>query len=204
MIVAINTVGPVFDFDISSGMPKSVVGIEGAKGGLSGSPIFHTALTDVATISSQVQIPVIGCGGVSSVEHVVKMLMAGAQAVQLYTSAHVLGVNAPQIFTKLNQQLIGWLTSNGYRGVEEIKGFALPLLSQPTTLKVVVPQVLDTQCVGCDLCVPVCLPGSISILEQGDNKASHVVLINESSCVGCGHCVSVCPTTPSALVQQRR
>ncbi len=58
-IIAINSFGPVLDFDISNGSPESIVGIKGALGGLSGSHLFNIALTDVAMISKEVKIPVI-------------------------------------------------------------------------------------------------------------------------------------------------
>lgn len=52
-------------------------------GGLSGPAIFPIALRMVHQISRAVRIPVIGCGGISTAEDVVEMMVAGATAVQV-------------------------------------------------------------------------------------------------------------------------
>lgn len=192
-IVAINTFGPVFDFSVEKGgIAKPVLGIEGAKGGMSGSPIFNIALTDVAEIRYQVGIPVIACGGVRTAEHIVKMIMAGASGVQVYTAAHVRGVNAPTIFSELNIELIKYLDRIGVDKISDVKDKALKLLSQETNLKPLVPELHTNTCTGCNICIPICLPMAISESPH-DNKARHIININQDACVGCGHCVAVCP-----------
>ncbi|MCF0165859.1 MAG: dihydroorotate dehydrogenase [Bacteroidales bacterium] len=52
-------------------------------GGLSGDCIFPIALRMVYQVSNACSVPVIGCGGVSSGEQAVEMMMAGARAVQV-------------------------------------------------------------------------------------------------------------------------
>ena len=52
-------------------------------GGFSGAAIFPIALRMVYQVAHAVKIPVIGCGGVSSAEDVVEMMMAGATGVQV-------------------------------------------------------------------------------------------------------------------------
>ena len=52
-------------------------------GGFSGPAIFPVALRMVYQVSHACRIPVIGCGGVSSAEDVIEMMMAGAQAVEV-------------------------------------------------------------------------------------------------------------------------
>ena len=52
-------------------------------GGFSGAAIFPIAVRMVYQVAHAVKIPVIGCGGVSSAEDVVEMMMAGATAVQI-------------------------------------------------------------------------------------------------------------------------
>lgn len=55
-------------------------------GGFSGPAIFPMALRMVYQVSRAVDIPVIGCGGVSSAEDVLEMMMAGASAVEVGTA----------------------------------------------------------------------------------------------------------------------
>ena len=52
-------------------------------GGYSGAAIFPIALRMVYQVAKNCHIPVIGCGGVSSAEDVIEMMMAGATAVQV-------------------------------------------------------------------------------------------------------------------------
>jgi dihydroorotate dehydrogenase (NAD+) catalytic subunit len=52
-------------------------------GGFSGAAIFPIAVRMVYQVAHAVKIPVIGCGGVSSAEDVIEMMMAGATAVQV-------------------------------------------------------------------------------------------------------------------------
>lgn len=56
--------------------------IANTMGGFSGSAIFPVALRMVYQVSSAVNIPVVGMGGVSSAEDVIEMMLAGATAVE--------------------------------------------------------------------------------------------------------------------------
>lgn len=57
--------------------------IANTMGGFSGSAIFPMALRMVYQVSSAVNIPVVGMGGVSSAEDVIEMMLAGATAVEI-------------------------------------------------------------------------------------------------------------------------
>lgn len=52
-------------------------------GGFSGNAVFPVAVRMVYQVSKACNIPVMGCGGVSSAKDVVEMMMAGATAVQV-------------------------------------------------------------------------------------------------------------------------
>ncbi|MEN6516779.1 MAG: dihydroorotate dehydrogenase [Methanospirillum sp.] len=77
-LVAINTVRAM---RISTGLRRPVLG--NRYGGLSGPAVFPIAVRCVYELAEAVRVPVIGCGGVSSAENVLEMLMAGASAVQV-------------------------------------------------------------------------------------------------------------------------
>lgn len=55
-------------------------------GGFSGQAVFPVALRMVWQVSRACGIPVVGCGGVSSAEDVLEMMMAGASAVEVGTA----------------------------------------------------------------------------------------------------------------------
>ena len=60
---------------------KSV--IANTMGGFSGDAIFPVAVRMVYQVSKACNIPVMGCGGVSTAKDVIEMMMAGASAVQV-------------------------------------------------------------------------------------------------------------------------
>jgi len=80
-VVAINTL-KAMAIDIETGYP-----ILGNKfGGLSGQAIKPVAVRCVYELSSNLEIPVIGVGGIASWEDAAEMIMAGASAVQVGTA----------------------------------------------------------------------------------------------------------------------
>jgi dihydroorotate dehydrogenase (NAD+) catalytic subunit len=52
-------------------------------GGFSGDAVFPVAVRMVYQVAKACNIPVMGCGGVSSAKDVIEMMMAGATAVQV-------------------------------------------------------------------------------------------------------------------------
>lgn len=193
LIISNNTYGPVFDFDIDTkGNPNRVVGVQGAKGGLSGEAVFHITLTDVADLASELKIPVIASGGVTSPLRALKMMYAGARMVQVYSLLHDKATEGPETLKKLTTGLLKEMDKHGVVDIRDVVGRALGLLDLRTDLDPKVPTVNVDKCTGCDKCVEVCLPGSIHEVES-DNRRLHAVTIDAISCIGCGHCVSVCP-----------
>jgi dihydroorotate dehydrogenase (NAD+) catalytic subunit len=82
-IVAINTVKAM---RISTGMRRPVLG--NRYGGLSGSAMFPIAVRCVYELYESCSIPIIGCGGVSTADHVIEMMMAGASAVEIGSAVY--------------------------------------------------------------------------------------------------------------------
>lgn len=80
-IVAINTIKAM---RISTGLRRPVLG--NRFGGLSGKAIFPVAIRCVYELYESCSLPIIGCGGVSSAEDVIEMMMAGASAVEIGTA----------------------------------------------------------------------------------------------------------------------
>jgi dihydroorotate dehydrogenase (NAD+) catalytic subunit len=80
-ITAINTVVGM-DIDLATGRPV----FERVHAGLSGPAVMPIALDAVWRISRTVDIPVIGVGGITSVEDAMKFFIAGAAAIQVGTA----------------------------------------------------------------------------------------------------------------------
>ncbi|MBI1657160.1 MAG: dihydroorotate dehydrogenase [Thaumarchaeota archaeon] len=117
-ITAINTV-QALAIDIEAQRPKLSNGI----GGLSGIPIGTIAQRCVAQIHSQFDIPIMGCGGVSTWEDAVALVLAGASAVQLGSA---LGYGSPdRVFADVNDGIARYMERKGVRSVREMVGRAL-------------------------------------------------------------------------------
>ena len=86
--------------------------------GLSGAAIKPIALRMVHEICQQVKVPVIGMGGIYSVEDVIEFIMVGATAVQIGT-AHF---TDPLIGKKLVEGLSDFFTKEGIKNLSEIRG----------------------------------------------------------------------------------
>ena len=77
-ISLINTILSM-DIDIAKRRPI----LKNNMGGLSGTAVFPVALRMVYQVARAVSIPVVGMGGVDSAEDVIKMMLAGASAVEV-------------------------------------------------------------------------------------------------------------------------
>ncbi|MDE5605553.1 MAG: dihydroorotate dehydrogenase [Eubacterium sp.] len=64
-------------------MKRRIPVIANKMGGFSGNAIFPVAVRMVYQVAKACNIPVMGCGGVSSAKDVIEMMMAGATAVQV-------------------------------------------------------------------------------------------------------------------------
>jgi dihydroorotate dehydrogenase (NAD+) catalytic subunit len=80
-VSAINTVVGV-DFDLETGRPVFARG----SAGYSGPAILPIALQKVWECSKAVSIPIVGIGGITSIDDVRKFFLAGATAIQVGTA----------------------------------------------------------------------------------------------------------------------
>ena len=115
-ITAINTVRATA-IDVETQRPI----LSSKFGGLSGTPIKPIALRCVFEISSQYDIPIIGCGGISTWEDAVEFFLAGASAVQLGSA---IGDNWVGVFDDINKGILQYMERKGYSSIKEIVGLA--------------------------------------------------------------------------------
>lgn len=90
-------------------------------GGLSGTPIKPVAVRCVYEISSRFDVPIIGCGGISTWEDAVEFILAGASAVQLGSAV---GDRWLDVFDQVNSGIERYLEARGYGSVQEMVGLA--------------------------------------------------------------------------------
>jgi dihydroorotate dehydrogenase (NAD+) catalytic subunit len=110
-IVAINTVKAM---RISVPLGRPILG--NRFGGLSGRAVFPIAVRCVYELYEACEVPVIGCGGISTAEDVVEMMMAGASAVEIGSAV----LEDPAIFARIAKELY----TKGGKSPKEIVGCA--------------------------------------------------------------------------------
>lgn len=88
-------------------------------GGLSGASIKPIAVRCVYEISSKFDIPIIGCGGVSSWEDAVEFILGGANAVQIGSAvAEKLGY----IFSEINSGISKYMEKKNFQKIGDMVG----------------------------------------------------------------------------------
>jgi dihydroorotate dehydrogenase (NAD+) catalytic subunit len=89
-------------------------------GGFSGPAIFPIALRMVYQVSQACNIPIIGCGGISSAHDVIEMMMAGATAVQI----GAMNLKNPYICKEIIEQLPEVMEKFDIENLNDIIGIA--------------------------------------------------------------------------------
>jgi dihydroorotate dehydrogenase (NAD+) catalytic subunit len=91
-------------------------------GGLSGPAIRPIAVRLVYQVAQVVHIPIVGAGGVISVDDAIEFLMAGASAVQVGTASFA----DPVATERLVDGVAAWMAAHGVQALDELIGAALP------------------------------------------------------------------------------
>jgi dihydroorotate dehydrogenase (NAD+) catalytic subunit len=121
---AISAIAPLPAFALDAKHRTAALG-SGA-GWLSGPAIRTVALRVVHAVAGAVRIPVIGIGGVSSLDDVLDMLAAGASAVGLATAA----LADPRLPGRLGKELEACCAREGVADVGELVGTSQPRARQ--------------------------------------------------------------------------
>ncbi len=90
-------------------------------GGMSGPAIKPVALRCVYQVYQNVDIPLMGVGGVTNYRDVVEFIYAGASCVQIGTAVMYQGL---EVFPEINQGLLKFMKEKNYQKVEEMVGLA--------------------------------------------------------------------------------
>ena len=72
-------------------------------------------------IASKYDIPIIGCGGISTWEDAIEFFLAGASAIQLGSA---IGDNWINVFNDINKGILKYMKQKNYSTVNEMVGLA--------------------------------------------------------------------------------
>ena len=114
-LTAVNTVR-AFPIDVESGGAA----LSNGYGGLSGGAMRPVALRCVYEIREELEVPIMGCGGVGRWEDAVQFFLAGADAVQVGTAT----VKKFEIFNDINLGVVSYLERKGIGRVSDLVGAA--------------------------------------------------------------------------------
>jgi len=115
-IVAINTL-KAMKIDIELKMPV----LSNKIGGYSGNAIKPIGIRCVYEISKNVDIPVIGVGGITTGEDAIEYFMAGASAIQIGSGIYYRGID---IFKTICDEIEIWMKKHRYNDLSAIIGVA--------------------------------------------------------------------------------
>jgi ferredoxin len=180
-----DALGPVMLIDIETGQPK--LGGPRGFGGLSGGALKPLTLRMVFEIASTYDIPVIGCGGISTWQDAVEYFMAGATMIAACSVGHQKG---PGVYSSILDGLSRYLENRGL-SLAEIRGLAIRKVAErqkkgwAEITKPIPPTVIAEKCTACKLCEPACVYEAMKVEE--------VARIDPEICYGCGLCVDICP-----------
>ncbi len=114
-LTAVNTVR-AFPVDVESGRPA----LSNGYGGLSGGAMRPVALRCVYELREELDVPIMGCGGVARWEDAVQFFLAGADAVQLGTAT----VRRFDTFNEVNVGILSYMERKGLAKLADMVGAA--------------------------------------------------------------------------------
>lgn len=178
--------GPCLEIDIQTERP--LLGKLDGTCRMTGAPIKPFVTYFVYRLARNVEIPVIGVGGVMTGEDAVETLMAGATAVGVCTAAILKG---PEVLGQIVKGVESIVEKKGATDIYKIIGVGTRHIREKEEKGIVAyerrPPIIDASlCNSCGLCKRSCIYDAITI--------NRVATVNEQACYGCGLCSSICPT----------
>jgi len=190
-VTTTNSLSGLAGIDLDTFAPLPNVGGIGIFGGYGGPALKPVSLRCTASIANTLEIPILGCGGVSTWKDAVEYLLCGASLVEICTAVMWNGIS---IIDKLTNGLSKYLEKHGFSAPEDMIGKALTYISGFPDLDLsikLVARIDEQRCNGCGICVKACDSGGYqAITMYGEEEVARV---DSDKCDGCGLCVGVCP-----------
>ena len=115
-ITAVNTLkGLAIDINMRRPILANITG------GLSGPAVKPVSLRCVWEVAQAVDIPVIGCGGITNGKDAVEYFLAGASALEVGTAVMTHGFG---VYNEINDGIAEYMNENGFSKIEEMVGLA--------------------------------------------------------------------------------
>ncbi|MFO7969646.1 MAG: 4Fe-4S binding protein [Bacillota bacterium] len=186
-VVAINSLGPTMKIDIDT--RKIIYGNDKGFVWTSGPAIKPIALATVYKIKqAEPSLTVIGVGGIKTADDVIEFLLAGASAVQMLSSALLMGKT---LYSKIIEALPKALKKHGFSSIQEVIDSNL---EKHVVYKRSLPVLDEDKCIDCMLCQKICPYFAIDY--------PGVITFNPDKCFECGLCIAKCPTNAISFKEE--
>jgi dihydropyrimidine dehydrogenase (NAD+) subunit PreA len=182
--------------DFTDFSPLPTLDAHDMAGTYTGTGLKPVALRWTAVLARAFDVPLLGSGGVSTWQDAVEFFAVGAGAVQVGTAVEWHGIG---IIDQLKDGLEDYLEKHGFSNMRVIRGKALPFIVGFDQLDLeykLVATLVESECIGCDLCVRACNDGGFQAITMVDD----IAIVDPAKCDGCGLCIYVCPPDIMSLV----
>jgi len=177
-IVAINSLGPGIKIDLEK--RRLQLGNASGDSWVSGPAIKPYALQRIRAIRNNFpEMPLIAVGGIENAKDVIEFILAGADSVQMLSSALIHGKSRYQ---KIIDDLPDVLEKYNFESIAAVKSTKL---SAPVKKENDFPAINLEKCIECFRCVDVC--PTFALTYKNDFH------LDDSKCIRCGTCESRCP-----------
>jgi dihydropyrimidine dehydrogenase (NAD+) subunit PreA len=197
-VTATNTLSGLGGIDLEKLSPLPTVGEIGTFGGYSGPGLKAVSLRCAASIARSVDIPLAGCGGVSTWQDAAEFIAIGSSLVQVCTAVMW---NGYDILTKFTKGLDSYLDDHNFAKVSDLVGQALPKLRNYPDIDLEIKMLANVDtvtCNGCGLCIKACDGGGFEAINMNEKKA----IVDIYKCDGCGLCIGICPQDSIQMVSK--
>ncbi len=189
-ISAINTVAVIMGVDLKTLTPLPDVSGKSTHGGYSGPAIKPIALKAIASLASDLDIPISGIGGIETWSDAAEFILLGASTLQVCTAVMFHGF---KIIEELEDGLRSFMEDHGFSQIEDFTGLSLSRITEHNSLDrqaKLISSIDKTTCVKCDLCVVSCRDAGYQAITTGDDR---IPVVDKNLCTGCSLCAQVCP-----------
>jgi dihydroorotate dehydrogenase len=103
---------------VANSMPEN---FRNKRGGLSGKAIKNSSTNIIEHLYPKIDVPIIGCGGISTAKDAFEKILAGATLVQLYTGLVYEGIS---VVRNIKKGLVELIKKEGYSNIQDAVGQA--------------------------------------------------------------------------------
>jgi len=191
----INTINSIMGIDLDTMKIQPSVGGLSSHGGFAGPAVKPIALHLLSQVTSdpEINLSISGIGGISTWRDALEFILLGADSVQICTAVMHYGF---RIIDDLIEGMTNWMEEKGYTSLNEIKGKAIPQITDFGNFNLLhktVARIDQSKCIHCNLCYVACDDGAHQCIDLIPVNEHNKTQVREEDCVGCRLCAIVCP-----------